>query len=352
MSAQADLLVYGCYGYTGRLIVDEALRRGLRPVLAGRNHDEVHALARQHGLEARVFGLDDTGALDAGLQGQRVVLHAAGPFSRTSRPMVDACLRAGIHYLDVTGEIAVFEAIAQRDDEAKQRGVVLMPGVGFDVVPSDCLAAHVAALLPGARQLVIALRIGASASQGTTLTMLENIDQGGAVRRDGKIVRVPAAHRRRAFDFGTGPRDAVTIPWGDVSTAFHSTGIPDIEVYLSAPSGTLLAMRLAPWFAPLVAWRPVQRFLQRRIKAGPAGPSDEQRARGRSMLYAEVTSATGETRAARLEGPEAYTLTAMTAVRAAERVLAGAVAPGFQTPSRGLGVRFVTEIPGVTITDA
>src|SRR5262249_13438152 len=105
-------LIYGCYGYTGRLLVDEALRRGLKPTLAGRRRDEVEAMGRSTGLPVRVAALEDADALDAAVAGHRVVLHAAGPFIHTSPPMVQACLRAGAHYLDVTGEIAVFEAAA------------------------------------------------------------------------------------------------------------------------------------------------------------------------------------------------------------------------------------------------
>jgi short subunit dehydrogenase-like uncharacterized protein len=345
------LLLYGCYGYTGRLLAAEALRRGLTPTLAGRNRDEVDAMGRALGLPTRVVGLEDRAALDAALAGHRVVLHAAGPFSRTSRPMVEACLRSGAHYLDVTGEIGVFEALAGRDDEAKARGVTLLPGVGFDVVPSDCLAAHVARRLPGARRLVIGLEMSSSASQGTAVTVIENLDQGGAVRKDGRITAVPAGDRERSFDFGDGPRTAIAIPWGDVSTAFYSTGIPDIEVYLAAPAGIRMGLRASRVLAPILGSAPVQRFLHQRVKAGPAGPSDEARARGRSRLCAEASAADGRSVRSRLTGHEAYTLTAEAGVRVAEKILAGGVPVGFHTPSRALGADFVLELPGVERVD-
>src|SRR5690242_4394080 len=97
-------VIYGATGFTGRLMLDGALALGLRPVLSGRDEGRLGALAEQLGLEYRVARLGDPAALDEALRGMRVVLHAAGPFSETSRPMVDACLRAGVHYLDITGE--------------------------------------------------------------------------------------------------------------------------------------------------------------------------------------------------------------------------------------------------------
>lgn len=346
-----SLLLYGCYGYTGRLIAAEALRRGLRPTLAGRSRALVEEMGRALDLPTRVFGLDDGAAVDAGIAGHGAVLHAAGPFSKTSAPMIDACLRASVHYLDVTGEIGVFEAIARRDDEAKAASVTLLPGVGFDVVPSDCLAAHVASKVPGGTELTLALQMLGRPSQGTALTMVENLDKGGAIRDGGRIVPVASGTLRRSFDFGDGPKPAVAIPWGDVSTAFYSTGIPHIEVYLAAPPSMIFGMRATGLLAPLLGTGPVQRFLASRIKAGPAGPTDEQRARGRSRLYAEVVGEGGKRAAARLEGPDGYTLTAMAAVRAAEKVLAGGVAHGFLTPSRAFGADFVLELPDVRRLD-
>src|SRR5688572_23775842 len=228
------LLIYGSTGYTGRLIVDEALRRGLRPVLAARNADAVRAQAVPLGLEWRSARIDDAAALDAALAGAKVVLHCAGPFAHTWRAMSDACLRAKAHYLDITGEMAVFEGLAARDAEARSAGIMLLPGAGFDVVPSDCLAAHLARRLPNAVRLSLAFRALGGASRGTLATMVEGLGSPGAVRQNGRIVPVPPAWRTRRIDFGDGKlRDATTIPWGDVSTAFHSTGIPNIEVYVA-----------------------------------------------------------------------------------------------------------------------
>src|SRR6059058_4542054 len=160
-------MVYGASGYTGRLLVEAALSGGLRPILAGRNETTLAPLAERLGLEYRVVRLGDPPTLDAALRKVRVVLHAAGPFSATARPMVDACLRTGTHYLDITGEVRVFEAVAARDAEAKSAGVMLLPGVGFDVVPSDCLAAHMKRRLPDAMDLKLYIGGLANMSRGT-----------------------------------------------------------------------------------------------------------------------------------------------------------------------------------------
>ena len=346
------LVIYGSTGYTGRLIVEEAVRRGLRPVLAGRNADALRAQAQPLGLEWRPARIDDPAALDAALAGASVVLHCAGPFSHTWRAMSDACLRARAHYLDITGEIAVFEALAARDAEARSAGIMLLPGAGFDVVPSDCLAAHLARRLPGAVSLSLAFRAIGGASRGTLATMVEGLGGPGAVRRNGKIVPVRQAWRTRQIDFGDGkPRDATTIPWGDVSTAYHSTGIPNVEVYVSMRPALRRAMIAARALGPLLRSGVVKRFLLSRVRSGPAGPSEQARAKAASLLWGEAVAADGRRVESRLRGASGYTLTAQTAVHLAAKALGGAAPVGFQTPSRAYGADVILEIPGVTRTD-
>lgn len=346
-----SLLVYGANGYTGRLIVPVALARGLRPILSGRNADEVNALAAEHGLEARPVSLDDSAALDGALRGITTVLHCAGPFSRTSKPMVDACLRAGAHYLDITGEVEVFEACAARDAEARARGIMLLPGTGFDVVPSDCLASHLARRMPDATSLALGFRTIGGVSRGTALTMAEGTGKPGVIRKDGRITPVPPGFHTRTIDFGDGARLAVTIPWGDVSTAFYSTGIPNVRVYVAIHPKAMRSLRLARLFGWFLQTPWMQHKLSTRIKAGGAGPSDAARAKGMSLLWGEATNAHGKSIVSRLRGPDAYTLTADTAVRCAMRALSGISTPGFQTPSRAYGADFILESPGITRTD-
>jgi short subunit dehydrogenase-like uncharacterized protein len=344
-------LLYGANGYTGELVARLAAARGHRPILAGRRADAVCALSDELGLERRLFSLDVPARIDEALAGMDVVLHCAGPFSRTSRPMADACLRVRTHYLDITGEIEVFEALAARDAEARAAGVMLLPGCGFDVVPTDCLAAHLARRLPGPRRLALGFRATGRLSRGTATTAIEGLGRPGLVRRGGALVPVPVAARRRAIDFGDGPRPAVTIPWGDVSTAWHSTGIPDVEVYMAAPLGLRALLRASRFLGAVIGSDAVRRFLASRVRAGAPGPSEEERRRGRAFAWGEAEDDAGRRVASRLAMPDGYTLTAHAALAVVERVLAGEAPAGFQTPSRAYGPDFVLGLEGVSRTD-
>lgn len=347
-----NFLIYGANGYTGALTTRLAVERGLKPVLAGRSREKIEPLAAKYGLESRSFGLDRPEDVDAGLRGFAVVLHCAGPFSRTWKPMAEACLRTGVHYLDITGEIDIFEAMAALDQKAKAAGVMLMPGAGFDVVPSDCLAAHLKRRLPSATSLTLAFRpVGGRVSRGTATTMVENLHKGGMVRKGGRLERVPPAHKSRSVDFGRGPVACMALPWGDVSTAFHSTGIPDIEVYIAAPAILRLGARTSRFIGPLLKSGPIQSLLKKLIQRQPEGPSEEERLKGFSLLWGEVKDASGQVRVSRLRTPEGYTLTALTSLAIVEKVLAGDAPVGFKTPSMAYGADLILEIEGVQRTD-
>jgi short subunit dehydrogenase-like uncharacterized protein len=343
-------MIYGANGYTGELAAREAVRKGLTPILAGRNAEAVGRLAGELGLQSRAFSLGDAQGTAAELYGVKAVLHCAGPFLHTSAPMVAACLATGAHYLDITGEIPVFERILSQGEAARRAGVALLPGVGFDVVPSDCLAARLARALPGAAELVLAFyNEGGGFSPGTLKTMIESLPHAGAIRKDGRIVPVPVAWDAREIDFGgrAGKRWTMTIPWGDVSTAYHSTGIPNIRVYSGTPPAAIRRMkRLAP-FLPLAGWGPVKRLAQKWVEKKVTGPSEQMRETGRVYLWGEAKDAAGRTVTSTIETPEGYHFTAVSAVESVVRLLAGRVQPGAWTPSKAFGADFVTELPGV-----
>jgi short subunit dehydrogenase-like uncharacterized protein len=345
-----NALLYGATGYTGRLVTRMAAGYGIAPILAGRNAAAVAALAGEHGLEHRPFALDDPDAVAAGLAGVSVVLHCAGPFIHTYRAMADACIAAGVHYLDITGEIDVFEGLARLDSRAREAGVMLLPGVGFDVVPTDCLAAMLAQRLPGATRLALAISGSGPLSHGTATTALENQHRGGMIRRHGSLRAVPAAWRTRTVDFGDGrPRTAVTIPWGDVSTAYHSTGIGDIEVYAAVPRRMVRVIRATRHFGWLLRSGPVRALQKRLLRARPAGPDAEELERGESRVWGRVEDEAGGSATAALLGPNGYLLTAHAALLVLQRALGGTVTPGFQTPSSAYGARLVLDVPGVSM---
>lgn len=344
-------LIYGANGYVGEAAARLAVAQGLRPILAGRDGGKLEALARQLGVEFRVCALDDAPALERALRDVPVVLHCAGPYKFTSKPMADACLRAGVHYLDLTGEIPVFESLAARDAQAKARKVMLMPAVGFDVVPTDCLAVHLLRRLPTATRLALAFQsVGpAGLPPGTQRTMIELIPFGDRVRAAGKLIVPTNAVKLRSVDFGQGPVEAMRITWGDVYTAYHSTGIPDIEVYVVLPAAVRRQMTLLKTLRPLFSLAPLRALLQRGVRPGP---SAQARAQTVTHVWGEVSDAQGRRAVSRLHGPEAGLVwTTRAALAAVKKVLAGQIAPGFQTPGKVFGADFVLECEGVERED-
>lgn len=211
-TAAGRILVYGAYGYTGRLVVEQLVADGKAPVVAGRTAEKVEATADEFDVAGRSFAMDDREAVERALADVDVLLNCAGPFAATSGPLSDACIATGTHYLDITGEIDVFEALADWDERARDAGVTVLPGVGFDVVPTDALAAHLVDRLPDATSLSLGFQGLDELSPGTAHTTVDSLDEPGRVRRDGEIVDVPVAHDVREIDIGDGTRTAAAIP--------------------------------------------------------------------------------------------------------------------------------------------
>lgn len=341
-------MIYGANGYTGDLIARSAKAEGLKPVLAGRTESKIQPLAEELGLDYRIFPLDDADLIAAQLDGFVLVLHAAGPFVHTARPMMEACLRSGTHYLDITGEIPVFETGAALGEKAAKAGVMIMPGTGFDVVPTDCMAVFLKEQLPDATHLQLAFASqGTRFSRGTALTMAQNLGESSAVRQNGKIIKVPLGHKTMTVAFADDfKRFVMTIPWGDVSTAYYSSGIPNIETYTAVHPKTHRYVKLQKYFGWLLRLPFVRARARKRVLSGPAGPSAEQRKNGRSLVWGRVTNAKGDTCTARSVMPEGYALTATTSVMIAKRVLSGQAKPGFQTPAKAYGADLLLEVEG------
>jgi short subunit dehydrogenase-like uncharacterized protein len=346
MSA-ARLVIYGATGYTGELIAREAVRRGLQPVLAGRNEATVAALAQELVCEYRIAQLDDPGALDRALQGATVTMHCAGPFSATSAPMVAACLRQHSHYLDITGEIDVLEAAHARDADARRAGVVLCPATGFDVVPTDCVAARIKQELPDATYLALGFASTGRPSRGTLKTSIENLSRGGRIRSAGRITPVAHAFRQRDIDFGAGTRTAVTIPWGDVSTAYWTTGIGNIECYIAMPAASIAKLKRLNTFGALLRFGPMQALLKRMVTKGPAGPDTAARAANTMLVWGEAQAPSGDRVTARVRVANGYDVTVQASLAIAQHLLDGnPAAAGHRTPSQLMGSGFVETLPG------
>jgi len=347
------LMIYGANGYTGRLIAHEAVKRGHKPMLAGRNRDELDALAKELNLSRRVFELGSSTEIARNLEGVAVVLHCAGPFSRTAAPMLNACLDLNVHYLDITGEIDVFELCHRAHARAKHQGVIVLPGSGFDVVPTDCVAAMLKARLPDANSLVLAFEAGGGPSPGTAKTSVEGLRKGGRARINGELTNVPLAWKSRAFTRDGKVRTAMTIPWGDLYTAHVSTGIPNIETYMVVPPKTIQRMRWMRYARPLLGLGFVQNLMKNKIERSNPGPSAQRRSDSGCYVWGEVRNAAGNTAQLELAGPNGYDLTVTASLGIAEHILRLTHAPagGYFTPSQLMGAQYVLSLPGVRLVE-
>ncbi len=347
---QPRWMIYGANGYTGRLTARLAMLLGENPVLAGRSKEKIEPLAQSLELDYRVFRLDDPFGLKKALESVDAILLMAGPFSATSRLVVDACLQTGTHYLDITGEIAVLETVLNRDEEARKAGVTLIPGVGFDVVPTDCLAAMLAQKLPDATHLELAFGGSGKISPGTMKTIVEGLalPKGGAIRDDGRIKPVRAVWKTRRIPFPNAHSHAISIGWGDVASAYHSTGIPNIVTYMSMPESAIVRMKQAETFQPILKLSFAQSIIKHFIEKWVPGPTENDRRKGFNDVWGEVRNANGQIVTGCLTTPEGYTLTADSSIRAMKKVLEGSVSKGALTPSKAFGADFILECDGVT----
>jgi short subunit dehydrogenase-like uncharacterized protein len=347
-----NFLIYGSYGYTGELIVDLAIKQGLLPILAGRNERKLRTQAENYKLEYRAFALHETAKLDSALNEVEAVLHCAGPFVLTFRQMAEACIRTKRHYVDISGELAGFETLANMNEDAKQAGIMLLPGGGFDVVPTDCLAAHLKQRLPDATSLRLFLHgVGAGISRGTAKSMIENMHRQGMIRKDGKLVRVPPVWKAILQDFGNGPVRVISVGWGDVSTAYHSTGIPNVETYMAFPQLIINLMYDMRVLGPLLYNRPMKNILKSMIDLYPKGPTEEKRMKRFATMIGEVTNDQGGRAVSKLRTREGYTFTAQATVEIMKRILNDDYKIGFQTPSLAYGSDFVLQFEGVERED-
>lgn len=346
MRGDKSWLIYGAYGYSGELIAREAVHQGLKPILAGRSEAKLAPLAAELGLEHRAFALNDPAALARELEGVDLVLNCAGPFSATAPAMIEACLTVGAHYLDITGEIDIFEHAFTQHWRANEAGVVLCPGVGFDVIPTDCVAAHLAEALPDATHLALGFDSRSGFSPGTAKTSVEGLAAGGKVRKGGGIATVPLAFGVRRIDFGDGEKPAMTIPWGDVATAWYTTGIPDIEVYIPGSPSLIKQAKRLNWLRPLLTLRLVQAFLKARIEKKVKGPDAATREASPTYVWGEAVNAEGDKRVARIKTANGYTVTLYGSLEVVKYLLTHNPEGGAYTPSKLVDKDLVKRLPG------
>ena len=323
-----SILIYGATGYTGSMIASHAKASGLDIVLGGRDETKLASLADTLGVTCRVFQVEGDAAILA-LSGVHVLLNCAGPFARTAEPLMRACIKAGVHYLDITAEIGVYRLAERLGGDAEAAGVMLLPGVGWDVVPTDCLAMQLASRVENPRSLRIALQVAGSMSRGSAISAGEIVAAGVMARVAGELEPRPEAGPE-SFDFGQGVVPCAPLSFGDLVTAWRSTGIPDIAMFVNVtgdafPEGDLASM--------------------------PDGPSAQERAAQPARAVVEVTAADGAVLRSVIETVNGYSYTPLAAVEAARRVMGGFARPGFETPSRVFGPGFAETIPGTRVID-
>ena len=343
----AQLLIYGVTGYTGRLVLKEAIAKGLKPIIAGRNLQKTQELALEFGLEFRIFSLDSAETIGNHIRGVNLVLHCAGPFALTARPMMEACLLEKVHYIDITGEIGIMQWAYERDAQAKAAGIMLMCGVGFDLVPTDCVAAKLHDQLPDANSLEIGFYMhGGGISHGTMRTMAMNLGNGSFERINRALVPVPLAHKGKKIDFGAHQKFCMSIPWGDLFSAYISTGIGNIVTYTASSKSTYRILKFQGLLNPIFKSRVFKFLFNSYIDKYITGPTQEQNEQGRSYVWGKVSNAKGESKEALLECAESYLLTALCSIHIAKKILDGTFIPGYQTPSMPYGAGLILEIEG------
>lgn len=328
-------ILYGANGYTGKLIAQEAISRGHRPVLAGRSAERLIPLANELDLDYRIFDLNNKIDLYNTITEFDLVFHAAGPFIHTSEPMVQACLKAGINYLDITGEVPVFEQNFKYDKEAREKEIAIISGVGFDVVPTDCLAKHVSEQTSNPTHLELAIAGEGGVSPGTLKTIFEHISTGLLIRENGKLSKFTLGNGMRKVKFSDKVRTVTPTVWGDLATAYITTGIPNIIVYMPYSKTMVDLMK-----GTRLKKDKVNEWIEKNIK----GPDELTRNTSQSYIWAHTKNDDGQEAQAWLETMEGYKFTAVASVRSVEKVFE--LSPkGALTPALAFGKDFILEIP-------
>lgn len=335
------VLLYGAAGFSGRLVADSLAALGIDLVLAGRDQAKLAPLAGRLALPVRIFSLETPQAIDDALADIGIVLHAAGPFQVTGAPMMAACARRGAHYLDLTGEWPVFADAMTRSVAANLAGIMLMPGIGFSIVASDCLAALAAERAPDTQVLRLAMSQPEIVSRGAIRSILSLMRPEVVIRRDGALATVPVGTLTRSIDFGNGLRPTVAATWPDVVTGQFTTGIGNIETYCEADWSIRLAYQTGAFTAPLMKSAAGRAMLSGIGDSWAEGPSEAERADAGFVLVAEAVDRWRRTTSFRLRTRDGYTVTTRAATEIVRRVLSGDWQPGFWTPAALYGSSFI-----------
>lgn len=336
------LMIYGANGYSAQLIIEELISRKIKPILAGRNESALKRLAQKHDCEYKTFDLSNDVKVDSALERVHTVLNCAGPFKFTAKEMIEACLRTKTNYLDITGEMPVMHFAFSMNEKAKENGIVILPSVGFDIIPTDCIAKRLSEQMPNATHLKLGfINKRGKISRGTFLTTLEFLGGTGKIRRnrrvvDSKIGEFSVNIKTKNFSFS-----GISIPWGDVYSSYYSTRIPNVEVYFAMPRFIMQTRSLLLTFLKILRIPVVKKIVSNYIKKNFTGPSKVERDSTETIVWGRVENAKGEMLEEVYQFMEGYSLTAKGAAECAERVLKNSLQPGTYTPSLAFGSEFM-----------
>jgi short subunit dehydrogenase-like uncharacterized protein len=338
-----DVLLFGATGFTGRLTAHALARRQVDFAIAGRDRTKLLALASEVGdPEVRIAAVGDVDALVSALGDVRVLISCVGPFIDLGDTAVDAALRAGVHYLDSTGEGQFIARLAEsRSDDAHAASVAMVPAMGFDEVPGD-VAATLATQDLESPELTVTYAVPSSASSGTARTVPRILASAGRFIENGRIVEVRAGQRRRWSPMPSplGPRPAASFPLSLLEVAPLHLNLSSLETYVTTSSAQQVAMKAAlPMLRASLAIGPVERALKSALGRVP-GPGVEARKKKWTIL-AEARGSNGF-RNVVVRGADVYGLTAETlAAGAAHMAEKSYQRSGVLSPVQAMGLDFL-----------
>lgn len=341
MASQKEVLLYGANGYSAQLIIEELLSKNILPVVAGRTHNKIKSAATKFGCEFKIFDLDDFETICNEIVNFKVVLNCAGPFQFTAEKLIKACIKEKVNYIDITGEIPVIEYAWSKNDEAKKAGICIIPSVGFDVIPTDCLSVITARKIKNPQSLEILLQNeNVKISRGTLITTIEMMCNSGKLRKEGKIIDSPIGEKVFVKDIGEKKYYGISIPWGDVASAYYSTGIKNITVYLGVNRIIYSLRKVLLQLIKLLRVNLIKSGIIRIIKLLVTGPDEKKRKKVKSYIITSVKNEIESCTDINLV-TEGYTLTKIGAATAVERILQGIDKKGTLTPAMAFGYDFV-----------
>lgn len=339
-------MIYGATGFTGKLIIEQCHTIETSPVLAGRDREKLKKLSEESGYSYRVFDLTNQDKIERELREFDFVVNVAGPFWKDIELLVNACINSHTDYIDLVAG----PELSELHESALMKDVMLLPGVGFSIVPSDCLKGYLLTKCPDATHYSVFISGLNSVSRGTARGGFEIFKKGILFRRNGSLERV-SDFSEKSIDFGTGGTPCIPMPWGEIHAAHRFTGIHTIRTYAEATKMRRQFLFSMKYLRRLFATSFMQKRLQSMVDSWPEGPDAAEMSREKSTVAGVIQNERGEQHGARIHTAEGYRFTAQSVCAIVNLVLSGKRASGYQLPGTLFGYKFVLDIEGVSMED-